>query len=89
MTFFLFYGTFCNTFLDENKELKYVKMQPFQAIWGYLVIDKILPVSEINDKNYSELKKHPHYINKENKSKVNDIYVGKTLEHLNIQMNSD
>jgi hypothetical protein len=77
---FLFFGTFSETYFDSNKLLKYKPMHPFHAIWGYLVVEEVLDtVQKIENSEFKEILKHPHYINRklpEYKS-GSCIYIGK------------
>lgn len=75
---FLFFGTFCNTYLLDKK-LQYEMMHPFHAIFGYLKVDRKVSMLEIdNETDLAWLKHHPHYINKEigDYKKANAIYIG-------------
>jgi hypothetical protein len=74
---FLFYGTFCETTLTNNT-LNYKPMHPFHTIWGYLIVDKIFPISQ--DGRYSPNCKHPHILNKDLPKYCKDgnyLYIGK------------
>lgn len=69
---FLFFGTYCETYLEERK-IRYQPMHPFHAIWGYLVVDKVIDNVELISNNYfAELKRHPHYLNKDKKQYKNE-----------------
>ena len=79
---FLFFGTFQFTKYN-NGRLEYQKSEiPFHALYGYLIIDKVIrDVNEISKKTeYQNYIHHLHFLNKEHKSylnKNNNIYIGK------------
>ncbi|AEE53245.1 hypothetical protein [Haliscomenobacter hydrossis] len=79
---FLFFGTFQFTKYN-NGRLEYLKNEiPFHALFGYLVIDKVIKnVKEIpKNVEHQHLIHHLHFLNKEHKSyfnKKNYIYIGK------------
>lgn len=76
---FLFFGTFCQS-KKSFAGLEFEKMHPFHAIFGYLVVDKILTMDDIDiNPTYEGLKVHPHYLNKkvEEYKRANAIFFGK------------
>ena len=87
---FIFFGTFCLS-NDLHGRLKYEKMHPFHAIFGYLVVDRRVTINEIEkDKELFWLKKHPHYVNREYgdyKKATNAIYIGKDFGYLRFSEN--
>jgi len=75
---FLFFGTFCNTIMLDDK-LQYEMMHPFHAIFGYLKVGRKVSMADIdNEPELYWLRLHPHYINKDfgDYKKANAIYLG-------------
>ena len=81
---FLFFGTFCESYFENDKLKRYAMMHPFHAIWGFLEVDELIDIdpsqSDIENqllKTYTSLMYHPHIQNRELYKHKNIIYIGK------------
>jgi hypothetical protein len=81
---FLFFGTFCDCYFEDDKLKRYAMMHPFHAIWGFLEVDGFIDIdqnqSDIEDellKTYPSLTNHPHIQNRKLYKYKNTIYIGK------------
>ena len=86
---FLFFGTFCKS-KSAVAGFEYEKMHPFHAIFGYLVVDDMFTMFDIDSKpEYHGFKLHPHYINKdvEEYQGGNIIYYGKDFGYFRFAEN--
>ena len=75
---FLFFGSFKKTFLENDKITYDSAMYDIHAIWGYMIVDDIVHVNDIDkalDK-YPDIKTHLHYQNKEFEKGENIIICG-------------
>lgn len=63
---FLFWGLFKKTKLNAYNKFQYTG-KPFHSIFGYLIAEEAVKVSNISDTYYPELKSHLHYKNRNNK----------------------
>ena len=78
---FLFYGLFREVEYLENR-LRYVAdSYPKHVIWGWLQIDQILPVDEIDSDVFSWALYHPHF--NRDTDRTNTLYISK--KSLNIK----
>ena len=72
---FLFYGWFRRTSTNNDGKLKFVgSSDGFHAIYGYLFIDRVIPVTETTElPNW--LANHPHAIPARRKKANNTLYI--------------
>ena len=82
---FLFFGSFKKTFLENNKITYDSAMDEVHAIWGYMIVDNIIHVSDITEelKEYPDIKTHLHYQNKKYEKGDNIIICGKIFGTFN------
>jgi len=74
---FLFYGLYQATEGDA-KNLEYVKESPdIHTFWGWLQVDKVVPVTENTARDFPQYKDHPHLTLPEHNKGDNVIYIGK------------
>ncbi|MBR5916195.1 MAG: hypothetical protein IKZ57_07095 [Spirochaetia bacterium] len=97
---FLFFGTFKNTELREEK-ITYKREKEFHALWGYMVVDDVISVDNVDNEEgkkqfekyknkYPGLKDHPHFMNRNNKYEKSDkniIICGKNFGTFNFKKN--
>ena len=82
---FLFFGTYNYVRIEDNL-YKYEKCWPFHAIWGYLIVDKVLNNRSEIEAEADLLKNHPHFQNIDLYN--NDIvYYGNNFGHFNYSDN--
>jgi len=74
---FLFFGLFQNTFVDNGKFSFIPESFPRHVIWGWLQIESIHPVDEIDRTQFEWAIYHPHFHRAPNQS--NTVYFAKRL----------
>jgi len=86
---FLFFGTFCPVTETANG-LKYEKMHPFHAIYGFLEVNSQITMDDIdNNPELFSLRDHPHYINRYlgDYKNSNCLYIGKNFGYFRFAEN--
>lgn len=75
---FLFFGSFKKTFFENNKITYDSAMYDIHAIWGYMIVDDIVHVKNIDESlgKYPDITTHLHYKNKNIENGENIIICG-------------
>lgn len=77
---FLFFGTFKKTLLENGKITYDSAIHEIQAIWGYMIVDDIIHVNNIEESQfakYPDIGTHLHYVNRKSEVGENIIICGK------------
>ena len=84
---FLFFGSFKKTFLENNRITYDSAMYDIHAIWGYMIVDDIVHVKNIDESlnKYPDIKSHLHYQNKGFEKGENIIICGSRFGTFNYE----